>query len=325
MALPAAPITRIEEYLEAIAKGITLSGNVSAEDFMDLVEEIKSLEEENKNRVTSLTETILASETIEAVHAPVYIENLSSYADYGLSEPGWYVFARIAAKGDTVVTPSTAVEGAAGYIASIGEDHVDVAVRFEVASESVPVTIDWDGINQERFVFKATDLAIRNLDYLVTYYVYDIENEGYVTWEYTPATEETFDASKHYWIKDGDTYTEAEVTAGDTIPDGYYVHSMITFEGMTRNISYVLNTEVDCPMTFVLPDIDNDTHGCWFDITILCAGAYSMTLIPPEGVKVATEHTQQEQKGINRINLQYSSAAGTKIWRFMNTRSTVPE
>lgn len=55
MALPAAPITRIEEYLEAIAKGITLSGNVSAEDFMDLVEEIKSLEEENKNRVTSLT------------------------------------------------------------------------------------------------------------------------------------------------------------------------------------------------------------------------------------------------------------------------------
>ena len=54
-------------------------------------------------------------------------------------------------------------------------------------------------------------------------------------------------------------------------------------------------------------------------------GTYSMTLVPPTpDVKVATEHTQQEQKGVNMIDLHYTAISGTKVWRFMNTRSTVP-
>ena len=359
-------------------------------------------------RVTSLSAAPLAVSTYETIGQPVRVNDITKYSEYGITDTGSYAFVRIKAQAGISVTNETTVEGASGYIAVVGEDHIDVAIRFDVAAKSKIVTINWGG-QAETFIFKATDLAVDNLDYLVTYYVYDAEDEGYVKWEYALATDATFDAAKHYWVKSGDTYTAAEVTAGDTVPavyyedaytltddaafadgktyyteeegiytavevttgeavtadayyehsymptedaafadgkayytkDGdvytaaeitagdavpaaYYVHSKVTFEGMARNISYVLNTAIDCPMTFILPEIDNETHGCWFDITMLCDGAYSMTLIPPDGVKVATEHTQQEQKGINRINLQYSSAAGTKIWRFMNTRSTVP-
>ena len=96
------------------------------------------------------------------------------------------VFARISAPKDVAVTAATAVEGAAGSIVAAGADHVDVAVRFEVAAQSCPVTVRWAAGSAETFVFRAEDLATRNLDYRTTFYVYDIS--PYVTWEYGEAT-----------------------------------------------------------------------------------------------------------------------------------------
>ena len=133
-------------------------------------------------RVTSLTGIPQLKRRIyEAVGIPAYVENVAEYSAYGLTENGWYVFARIAAKTGTLVTAQTVVTGAAGYITTVGSDHVDVAVRFEVASLSQEVTVNW-GEQTETFVFRATDLAVRNLDYRTTFYVYDVS--PFVTWTY---------------------------------------------------------------------------------------------------------------------------------------------
>lgn len=357
-----------------------------------------------ETRVTSLDDTTLAdTKVIEAVGNPVYVDDVAAYADFGIADTGWYVFARISAM-PGVDASSAVVEGAAGVIP--GDDHVDVAVRFEVASMSQPVKITWGG-STETFVFKATDLAIRNLDYRVTFYVYDIA--PFAKWEYVPTTDTAFAASKYYWIKEdgmyvranvteggavptvyyvdayaltedttfvngktyytvsdgvytaatvtageeipadtyyehsyaitedvtfaegkayytksGTTYSAAEVTAGESVPTVYYAHSKVTFEGMTRNITYVCNIPIDCPVTFMMPEIEDDTHGAWFEIRFRHTGSYSSTLIVPEGAKVATEHTQPETAGFNTVDLHYSSIDGVKLWRFLNTHSSVP-
>lgn len=607
---------------------------------------------------------------VVAVGIPAYVDDVNQYAEYGITETGWYVFARILAKGGGFVS----VEGAAGYIASAGDDHVDVAVRFEVAATSQIVDVNWSEYT-ERIVFQATDLAVRNLDYRVTFYVYDADEfatwyykrstdavfvgtkyyteengvytqaavkahehvpadtyythayvlatdevfqEGtvYYTLEagvYTPAevvpgdplvpaepdpevpvptyyvdeytlttdlrfvgtryyaehdgayeqiavkagepcsyynkvityplpgtvafvgteywtpdesdlgyaraavlageaipegeyythayqkltaagkfqegvryyklvgteyelqevtvgasyaknvyyidqwteqsgvfagtayylkqggnyvqvpvfggetipaayytqainyaltADETFAVGKTYYIRSGNAfveaevvageavtvgtyyeqiiswpqatgtfedgvtyytapagvYTEAEVTVGETIPDDEYcvqliswpqdiddefnanetyytyidgeyvevyavpgakipvnlVHDKVVIQGLVRNVTYRLDEIVDCPMEFILPEIEDDTHGAWFEIRCRHAGAYSMTLMPPEGVKIATEHTQKETAGVNMINLHYTVVDGVKIWRFMNTHSGIP-
>ena len=50
-----------------------------------------------------------------------------------------------------------------------------------------------------------------------------------------------------------------------------------------------------------------------------------MTLTPPSAdVKIATEHTQKETKGLNMIDLHYTSVNGVKLWRFLNTHSSIP-
>lgn len=444
------------------------------------------------NRVTSLIETDLAINTVvEVVGIPPYIDDITGYEAYGLTESGWYVFARITAVTGSVVTAETTVTGAEGFIAVIGEDHIDVAVRFEVASMSQPVTINW-GSYTDSFVFKATDLAVRNLDYRTTFYVYDADE--FASWEYKPTVDATFvgtayytksgdvytqaavianteippetyythayvltedtvfaegviyytksgnvytaaevtpgetvtentyyvdqytlteDATfvgtayyviedgqhipaavkageaipaiyyvdqydltedetfvagtvyytesegvytaaevtvgeavpestyyvhsyvltedtefaegKTYYTLSGTTYTAAEVTAGESLPTVHYVHSRVSFEGLTRNITYRCNTVIDCPIQFILPEIDDDTHGCWYEIRFLHAGEYSMTLVPPtDDIKVATEHTQAERAGINMVDLHYTSISGKKIWRFMNTHSSFP-
>ena len=632
--------------------------------------------EELTSRITSLTDTKLAAgNIIEAVGTAAYYEDVSAFEAYGITESGWYVFARIKAPSKTKVTAETTVEGAAGYIATVGEDHIDVAVRFEVAALSQLVVVNW-GETTESFAFKDTDLAIRNLDYRVTFYVYDAD--PFVTWHYkrsadpvfvgtkyyieengvytqaavkahehvpadtyythayvlatdevfqdgkvyytlaagvytpaevvpgdplvpaepdpevpvptyyvdeytlttdyrfvgtryyaahdgtyeqiavkagepcsyytkvityplpgtatfigteywtpdesdlgyaraavlagepipegeyfthvytkltaagkfaegvryytlvgteyvlqevtvgasyaknvyyidtwTPATgefvgtkyylaindnnyaqvpvmggsiipaayytkeihyaltgDETFQVGKTYYsLVDGEyveaevtvggevaadtyyeqlviyrkesgtfvegvtyytapagVYTETEVVPGETIPEaeycvqliswpqatdervmsgetyytyigGEYVevymapgakipenldHEKVVVEGLVRNVTYRLDEIVDCPMEFILPEIEDDTHGAWFEIRCRHAGSYSITLLPPEGVKIATEHTQKEKAGVNMINLHYTVVDGVKIWRFMNTCSTIP-
>ena len=553
---------------------------------------------ETGSTVESLDSTVFATGTIvEAIGAPAYVSDVSEYAAYGLTETGWYMFAKITGKeGDT--TRDTSVDGADGYFVTPGENSVSVAVRFDVASMSRPVVVHWEH-RTERFVFKATDLAVRNLDYRTTFYVYDADE--FATWEFGRMPDATFVGTQYYteqngvysqaavkaledipantyytheyvltddtiflpgktyytktitphstyeetamhtwnettydvaevtvgeevtpntyyvdqWtpasgyfvgkayyieadgeytqvaIKAGDVeayftkqvdyaltddetyvgteyweadaesdfgysraavkagfeapaepsyythsylklttagtfaadkryfklidgvyelqevtpgasyaknvyytdnwtiveagtalvgtryytpdatapegYTQAEVIAGETVQEGtyvrtvtwpqateptfeagvtyytnptgneyvaatvtvgaqipaYYAHTGVTFEGMTRNVTYRFNQFIDCPSTFILPEIEDETHGCWFELRLRHADRYSVTLVPPsEDIRVATEHTQAETKGINMINLHYSSIAGAKVWRFMNTHSS---
>ena len=126
-----------------------------------------------------------------------------------------------------------------------------------------------------------------------------------------------------YYTKSGSTYSEAVVTVGEAIP-AYYVHTKLTFEGIPRNVTYRLDEIVDCASEFILPEIEDNDHGAWFEIQLRHSGSYSMTLIPPEGVKVATEHTQAESAGMNMIDLHYMNIDGVKIWRFMNTHASIP-
>lgn len=362
-------------------------------------------------RVTSLNDTPLICGAVEAADIPQYVADVSEYAAYGIADAGWYVFARISAPEDAPVSAATTVTGAAGAILQEGADHVDVAVRFEVAAASQAVTVTWVEGRADTFIFKATDLAVRNLDYRTTFYVYDaapfahwtyvrtadttfqtgknyyrrviiraagdyyelaeveagatipvyynkqysltqdtafqngttyytkdgdtytaasvtpgaaIPAETYYVEEYVVTESVVFDAMSTYYTKNGDTYTEAAVEYGEQVP-AYYTHSKITFEGMARNITYRLDEIIDCPMEFILPEIEDETHGCWFEIRCRHAGEYSMTLIPPSSdVKIATEHTQKETAGINMIDLHYTVIDGLKIWRFLNTHSSIP-
>ena len=179
-----------------------------------------------QSRVVSLTPVELASGTvIDVVGCPAYITDVSGYADYGITEPGWYVFARIASRDGLIVTGDTTVEGAAGAILPYGEAHVDVAVRFEVAAQSQRIIVHW-GEYSEVFVFRATDLAVRNLDYRTTFYVYDIG--PYAVWTFARTTDATFLASKGYYTKDGEEYVKAEVVTGEAVVYYYEDHYALT-------------------------------------------------------------------------------------------------
>ena len=278
-------------------------------------------------RVTSLDETELAYRTVDAVGIPTYVSDVSEYSDYGITETGWYCFVRIKAKDGAKVTDATTVTGAAGSIVTVGEDHVDVAVRFEVAALSQTVTITWAEGNAEAFVIAAPDLAVRNLDYRTTFYIYDLA--PFVTWEYALTTDANFTAGNYYYtLAEDGTYELAEpgsYVIGDPIPaDTYYKHTKMTVgSGLTRNVTYRLDTPVDCPSEFILPEVEDEEHGCWYEMRFYHTGSYSSVLTPlSSDVKVATQHTQAETEGINMVDLHYSAVAGNKVWRFMNTHST---
>lgn len=282
---------------------------------------------DNRFRVTSLDETPIAGRTVlSVVGIPAYLDEIElaseDYAAYNLTDTGWYVFARIEAREGTVVGSETTVTGAAGYIAEIGENHVDVAVRFGVAAEMRSVLVSW-GEYEEEFVFAAPDLGIRNLDYRTTFYIYDIAR--YMTWTYALTADTTFAADKKYYTKDGDVYTLATVTAGDAVPeDTYYNHSKVHFEGMSSNVTYRLDEMVDCPIEIALPEIADDGHGAWFEIQMRYNGSYSCTLLPPSGVKIGTAITQAQSAGMNTIDLQYTNVDGVKMWTLLNTHSNIP-
>ena len=268
---------------------------------------------------------IIEGVMVDVVGIPTYVSDVSEFSEYGITETGWYVFATIPAPEGVTVSASTTVTGAAGSIVTVGENHVDVAVAFDVAAQASTVTVDWDGATEQAFIFRAPDLAVRNLDYRTTFYVYDADD--FVTWEYVLTADETFAADKDYYTLDNGVYTKATVTAGEAVPaDTYYNHSKCIISGLARNITYKLDQVIDCPMEFILPEIEDETHGCWYEIRCIHAGEYSMTLTPPdETVKIATEHTQKETKGVNMIDLHYTYINGIKLWRFLNTHSSIPE
>lgn len=279
-----------------------------------------------EDRISSLTETGLASESVvESIGIPVYVDDVAGYSEYGLTETGWYIFARILSKDGGAIASGVTVEGADGSIITAGEDHVDIAVRFDVASMSRQVTVNW-GTETETFTFKATDLAIRNLDYRTTFYVYPLDE--FIAWTYTETTDTSFVSGMHYYTKDeNDVYTEAEVTEGEAVPAGtYYVHSKARFEGFTRNVTYRYTGVIDCPIEIVLPDIPEDGYGAWVEFQLRYNDTYSATLIPPaDDVKAAKDTTPAQTRGINVLDLHYLSVNDLKVWRLINTHSGYDE
>lgn len=275
-------------------------------------------------RIASLTDAkIMDGEIIEVSEIPEYVDDPSKYSEYGITDTGWYVFVRINTKDSDTVSDQTSIDGADGYVATVGADHVDVAIRFDVAATSRTVSITWKPEDTEIFVFKATDLAVRNLDYRTTFYIYDIT--PYRTWSYALTTDATFVADKNYYILTDGEYVLADVTAGETVPaDTYYNHSKLHFEGMARNVTYNLKEIVDCPIEIVLPVIPEDGHGAWFEIQMQYDASYSCTLLPPDGVKIGTAQTQAQSKGVNTFDLQYTDAGDMKMWTLLNTHSNIP-
>lgn len=275
------------------------------------------------NRVVSLNDTKLFGGVIQAGGLPVYVSDLTLYENYGLTETGWYVFARIMTPLGVITGGGTSVSGAAGAIIPLGGDHVDVAVRFGATVELQRVVVNWGDVS-EVFVFDAPDLAIHNLDYRVTFYIYPLEE--YAIWSYALTTDATFVADKQYYTKDeNDVYTLAEVTAGQAVTaNTYYNHSKLHLEGMTRNVTYKLDAIVDCPVEIALPEVADDGYGAWFEMQMRYSGSFSCTLLPPEGVKVGTAQTQSQTAGINTVDLQYTEVGGVKMWTLLNTHANIP-
>lgn len=460
-------------------------------------------EQKGKDRIESLDNTVLANgSVVEVIGIPRYLENVTSYEAYGLTEPGWYCFARITSRDGSKVDANTTITGDAGHILVEGAEYIDVAVRFDVAALKQRIVIDW-GTYEDEIIFSASDLAIRNLDYRTTFYVYDIA--PYATWEYAFTADTTFVADKKYFVKNGDayeaaevqtvayvltsdatfqvgktyyisdgqggytqaqvqtvayeltadetfqdgktyyisdgaggytaatvtageavtadtyyeqttvpvpantyyeqttvpvpayyvqthpyalttdatftegktyytkgeddTYTAAEVTVGEAVtPDTYYVqttayvqvegvfetgvtyytksgteyteavvttgdpipayynHSKVTFAGMVRNVTYRLNTEIDCPVEFVLPAIEDDGYGAWYELQIKCLGSYSITLTMQDPEAKLASNTFGTLSGANiyTLDLIYTHVDDTKIWRVLRTNSTLP-
>lgn len=280
-----------------------------------------------KSTAASLTETKLVANSglVDVVGIPEYVEDISTKADYGITSKGWYVFARLTAAEDTTVDSHFAISGQDGLIQpEEGDDHVDIAVRFDVAAMSKVISVTWNEWKSETFTFRATDLSARNLEYRVTFYIYDIS--PYTTWEYALTTDKTFAADKKYYTQEADgSYTLAEVTAGEAVPaETYYNHSKLTFAGMAKNVTYRLDEMVDCPIEIALPEIADDGHGAWFEIQMRYNGSYSCTLLPPEGVKIGTAQTQAQTAGINTIDLQYTDVDDVQMWTLLNTHSNIP-
>lgn len=225
---------------------------------LEIVEALKALRR-RQIQVVSLDETPLTAHAavMEAEGVPQYVEDVSLFSAYGLTETGWYIFARIYAGGKIKVDASTTVSGAAGYIATPGEDHVDVAVRFEVAAMGRKVTVSWGGF-ADAIVFRATDLAIRNLDYMVTNYTYDLA--PYAVWEYQLASG-TFSATKAYFTKDEqDQYVAAAVTENDPVPAQYYVsdgeggYRLVEGGYFAGGVTYYTKSGTDYSEASVTPD-----------------------------------------------------------------------
>lgn len=279
-------------------------------------------------RILGMNQTDTADGLIvEVIGIPPYIseEELVHYSDYNLTEPGWYAFSRIMAPAGVTVTAETTVEGATGYSADVGDDFVDIAVEFEAAAMSHKVTIDW-GSSEESYLFKATDLAIRNLDYLCTFYIYDLAK--YATWEYALTADTTFAEGKAYYTQNGGEYVLAEVTAGEAVPENtYYNHSKIVIAGLVRNVTYKLNAVIDCPMEINVPEVADDGHGCWFEMHLRHSGSHSITMVPPEGSDMkaaAAGASAAVTAGFNVVDLHYTEIDGVKMWMLANVHTNIP-
>lgn len=263
-------------------------------------------------RVATLMEghDMASGRVVNVAGIPNYIEeeDISDYSSYGITESGWYAFARIFAKPLDPVAVGFSVTGAYYITPSIGADHVDVAVKFGVAAETKKVIVNWGEI-QEPFYFQAVDLAIRNMDYRVTFYQYDLN--PYCTWTWAAASG-TFSADKSYYkLIDGEYVKDTTVVTGQTIPAStYYTHSGVTVSGFVKNISYTLD-EIDCPITINLPEVE-ENYGAWFEVQTKFLAVYSITLTAVSPDKVSGKLVHSPKAGVDIINLMYHKP--TKTW-----------
>ena len=99
------------------------------------------------------------------------------------------------------------------------------------------------------------------------------------------------------------------------------MHTGVTFEGMPRNLSYAIDT-IDCPVTFVLPEIDFDGYGAWIELQSHFTKAVSVTLRVPEGIKMSGTGTAAITAGVNVMTMQYFNAG--RVWRLDNTKWADP-
>lgn len=279
-------------------------------EFEDLVKRLDNKVE--GERVNPIYNSVDVVQTYDTAGCPKYIndDELSNYSLFGLTESGWYSFVRIKSRYGESVSEGFSVIGASGVIMpAIGSNHVDVAIRFGVIAESQKITVNW-GSSSETFVFKATDLAIRNLDYRVTFYLYDIDD--YCEWEYALTTDTKFVKDKGYYTLIDGHYVKQEVTVDGTIPAGtYYCHKSLVIKDFTRNMSYTLGTIIDCPVTIQLPEVGGDNYGAWFEVQMNFLQTYSVTIIPHEEQKVSANGVHSPKAGINIINILYHKPTNT--------------
>lgn len=327
----------IDQAIAALNAGVTRSENAAesasasaesaAQSATEAAESASAAAAIATNRVFSLdgTELVCSGALVQAVGIPAYVDDVSGYSEYGITKTGWYIFARITAKTGVVVSDTTAVIGADGSIVTTGATYVDIAARFEVAARAKVVSVIWDATETDNYVFSAPDLAVRNLDYRTTFYIYDLA--PFTTFSYALTADATFSAAKNYYTlgEDG-TYTLAVVTAGEAIPaDTYYNHSKVHFEGMTPNVTYKLDEIIDCPLEVQLPEVEDDGHGAWFELQLRYNNSYSTTLLfPSDEVKAGTASTQAQNAGINVVDLHYTNVDGSKLWTLLNSHSNIP-
>jgi hypothetical protein len=149
--------------------------------------------------------------------------------------------------------------------------------------------------------------------------------ETYFESVYSLVEDETFQEGVAYYAYQGGTYALAEVTAGDSVPKVFYHdHHTVTFAGMTRNITYRLDALVDCPVEIVLPEIQDDGYGAWFEMQLRTDAGHSVTLVPPtKSVKIAKNTlVSMGTNAVNTLDLQYTDVDDVQIWRCMNTQSS---
>lgn len=104
------------------------------------------------------------------------------------AESGWYWFGGvIAPNGMKVEKQAFQFYGSKDAMLhgqpNDGDDRITVAIRFDALGSPVGFHVKWNSTmqNADPFTFRCTDLAIRNLDYKTTYYVYNLEPYAVVT------------------------------------------------------------------------------------------------------------------------------------------------
>lgn len=233
----------------------------------------------NGTAVVGMYGSNIAPMILEVIGVPEYIgeDEIGEVNGYDIAKTGWYSFARITADNGVYVGSGLIVDGVEDYKA--GVNYIDVAVRFGTNGDSTIITINWDGNTVNQYLFRATDLAIRNLDYRSTYRVYDI---------------------------------------GDCLSFTTSGTKKAVFQNLTRNIVYAVDA-IDCPMVVHLPDVSTESFGTWIELRVELTTSTNVSLefVPPGNTKLSGTNVNVPKEGLNIIMAQYHEKMNT--WFISNT------